>query len=263
MASTVLQDPLDLLEPQEQREPQDLLGRRDRQGRPDPLALQVPPDRLGLPGIRVPLGPRVRQVQLDRRGPQDLPGQQGLRDPMVWTEMKEQSDRREQRDRPELQEPRGPLAQPVLLAPQDQQGQLGLPEQRVQLDPQVQPIQNVSSRSSQPIRSLTLTTGDGKAYIGISDDLNGLNLIDADAFLVTASAGGGPTTIQIRNVTHAVDMLSTPITIDDNENSSYTAATPPVIDTSNDGVVTADILSIDVDVAGIGAGLIVVLTFGP
>ena len=59
-------------------------------------------------------------------------------------------------------------------------------------------------------------------------------------------------------------MLSTEITIDVSEFTSYTAATPPVIDTGHDGVATGDILRIDVDVAGTGAkGLIVVLTFGP
>jgi hypothetical protein len=107
-----------------------------------------------------------------------------------------------------------------------------------------------------------LTTGDGKAYLAISDDLNGLNLIDADACVTTVSSSGTPT-IQIHNVTQAADMLTTKITIDANENCSYTAATAPVIDTGNDDVATGDILRIDVDVSGTGAkGLIVMLTFG-
>jgi hypothetical protein len=107
-----------------------------------------------------------------------------------------------------------------------------------------------------------ITTGDGKAFIAISDDLGGLNLIDADACLTTQSSSGTPT-VQIRNVTQAADMLSTKITIDANETCSYTAATPPVIDTANDDVATGDIIAVDIDVAGTGAkGLIVVLTFG-
>ena len=110
--------------------------------------------------------------------------------------------------------------------------------------------------------SAVVTTGDGKAYIGISDDLNGLNLIDADAFLTSASSSGGPTTISVFNQTDGVDMLSTAITIDDLEASSYTAAVPPVINAATDDVATGDIIRIDVDVAGIGSGLIVVLTFG-
>lgn len=108
-----------------------------------------------------------------------------------------------------------------------------------------------------------LTTGDGKAFFTVSDDLNGLNLIDADASVTTVSSSGLPT-VQIANVTQAADMLTTKISIDANEFTSYTAATPPVIDTGNDDVATGDILRVDVDVAGTGAkGLSVILTFGP
>lgn len=106
-----------------------------------------------------------------------------------------------------------------------------------------------------------ITTGDGKAYITIPTELNGYNLVDADASVTGVSSSGLPT-VQIANVTDGVDMLSTKITIDANENTSYTAATPPVIDTSKDDVATADILRIDIDVAGTGAtGLTVILSF--
>lgn len=106
-----------------------------------------------------------------------------------------------------------------------------------------------------------LTTGDGKMYFTVPPLLNGMNLVDADAMVITASTSGLPT-IQIRNVTDGVDMLSTPITIDANENNSYTASTQPVIDTDNDDLDTADVLRIDVDGAGTGTkGLQVVLTF--
>ena len=106
-----------------------------------------------------------------------------------------------------------------------------------------------------------LTTGDGKMYFTVPPTLNGMNLVDADAMVATASTSGLPT-IQIRNVTKAQDMLSTKITIDANEFASYTAATPPVIDTTKDDVATADVLRIDVDGAGTGTkGLQVVLTF--
>ena len=76
------------------------------------------------------------------------------------------------------------------------------------------------------------------------------------------STSGGPTTIQVFNFTDGVDMLSTPITIDDTEPTSYTAAVPPVINGATDDVATGDIIRIDIDVAGIGSGLMVVLTFG-
>jgi hypothetical protein len=106
-----------------------------------------------------------------------------------------------------------------------------------------------------------ITTGDGKAYFFISSELNGYNLVDADACVTTVSSSGTPD-IQIRNVTDSQDMLSTRITIDASEKTSYTAATAPVINTSYDDVATGDQLAIDIDGAGTGAkGLTVILTF--
>ena len=108
----------------------------------------------------------------------------------------------------------------------------------------------------------TLTTGDAKVILCVPAFLNGMNLIDADAYVTTAASAAAPT-IQIRNVTQAADMLSTRITIDVAEFTSYTAATSPVIDTANDDVATGDLLAVDVDVAGTGAkGLGVILQFG-
>jgi hypothetical protein len=108
-----------------------------------------------------------------------------------------------------------------------------------------------------------VTTGDAAAVFLVPDELNGLNLVDADAAVVTVSSSGTPT-VQVRNITQAADMLSTRITIDINENTSYTAAAAPVIDTGNDDVATGDLLAIDVDTAGTGTkGLLVYLEFGP
>lgn len=108
----------------------------------------------------------------------------------------------------------------------------------------------------------TLTTGDGKLIFCIPPEIGGLDLIDADAYITTVSSSGTPT-IQVRNVTQAADMLSTRITIDVSEFTSYTAAAAPVIDTGNDDVATGDLIAIDVDVAGTGAkGLGVILKFG-
>lgn len=105
------------------------------------------------------------------------------------------------------------------------------------------------------------TTGDGKIIFMIPTALNGMNLVSAHAAVTTVSSSGTPT-VQIRNVTDAVDMLSTRITIDINETTSYTAATPPVIDSTKDDVATGDLIAIDVDVAGTWAkGLIVYLAF--
>ena len=108
----------------------------------------------------------------------------------------------------------------------------------------------------------TVVTGDGQFIFAIPSDLNGTNLIDAQAYVTTVSSGA-TATIQIRNVTDAVDMLSTRITIDPSEFTSYTAATSRVIDTTKDDVATSDRIAVDVDDAGTGAkGLGVILRFG-
>lgn len=107
----------------------------------------------------------------------------------------------------------------------------------------------------------TLTTGDGKVIFLVPQELNGYNLTGAHGFVTTVSSSGTPT-IQIRNVTDSVDMLSTRITIDANEYTSYTAAAAAVVDATYDDVATGDRLAVDVDVAGTGAkGLGIVLTF--
>jgi hypothetical protein len=92
-----------------------------------------------------------------------------------------------------------------------------------------------------------LTTGDGKVYFRIPSKLNGWDIVEVAAARV---AGTGTPDVQIHNVTDAVDVLSTVITIDTSEVDSSTAATPPVINTSNDSVATADRLRIDIDDAG-------------
>jgi len=108
---------------------------------------------------------------------------------------------------------------------------------------------------------ISLTTGDGKSYFVIPPELNGMNLVDADAAVITSSSSGLPE-IDIYNVTDSHDMLSTNITIDVGEYTSYTATTAPVINTSYDDVATGDIIRIDVDTAGTDTtGLIVILSF--
>ncbi len=107
----------------------------------------------------------------------------------------------------------------------------------------------------------TLSTGDGQFVFAIPLDVNGMNLTSVAAYVTTVSSSGLPT-IQIRNVTQTADMLSTKITIDASEFTSYTATTAAVIDTGNDDVATGDLIAVDVDVAGTGAkGLGVILGF--
>ncbi len=107
----------------------------------------------------------------------------------------------------------------------------------------------------------TVTTGEGVVIMAVPQSLNSAILRHVAAFVTTVSSSGLPT-IQIRNVTTGHDMLSTAITIDASEFTSYTAATPPVINASFSTVSTGDLLAIDVDVAGTGAkGLGVSLEF--
>ena len=110
-----------------------------------------------------------------------------------------------------------------------------------------------------------VTTGDGKAYVTIPIELNGMNLILAHACVYTKSSSGLPAVSLERSVdqgSNYTDMLSTSITIDENEFSSYVAATAPVIDGAQDDVATGYWIRVNVDTAGTGTkGLDCVLTF--
>lgn len=90
------------------------------------------------------------------------------------------------------------------------------------------------------------TTGDQKAFFRIPPELNGMNLTRVAATVFTAGTTN-TIDIQIRNKTDSVDMLSTKMTIDTAETDTSTAATPAVIDTTKDDVVTGDVIAIDVD----------------
>lgn len=124
---------------------------------------------------------------------------------------------------------------------------------------------NVAGPEQEPVAitvfegTTAVTTGDGKVYFRIPASLDGTNLVDAAAVVLAKSTSGTPT-VQIARGRQAaagsahtfVDMLSTRITIDANEFDSATAATPRVINTSNDDVLTGDLIRVDVDVAGTG-----------
>jgi hypothetical protein len=108
---------------------------------------------------------------------------------------------------------------------------------------------------------ITLTTGDGKIYFTVPEELDGMSLVTVGAHIYTTSSSGNPS-IAIYNKTDSVDMLSTNITIDSTEYDSSTATTSAVINTSYDDVATGDEIRIDVDVAGTGTkGLEVRLGF--
>lgn len=95
--------------------------------------------------------------------------------------------------------------------------------------------------------TVALSAGDDAVRFRIPSALNGW---DVASVAGSRKSGTGTPTIQIRNVTDSVDVLSTRLTIDSGETDSSTAATPAVINTSNDSVATGDQFAIDVDDAG-------------
>lgn len=103
-----------------------------------------------------------------------------------------------------------------------------------------------------------VTTGDGKAYITIPEALNGMNLVRAQATVVTAGTTNA-TTVMIHNKTDTADMLSGAISIA----SGGTVGTVGSINGAADDVATNDILRVDVDSVSTTApqGLMVILEF--
>lgn len=127
------------------------------------------------------------------------------------------------------------------------------------------------SRQLNPVHYLQLkvfdfgtdvATGDGKYYIHIPAFWDRFYLTEVHAKVITAGTTN-TTDIQIANVTDSVDILSTKLTIDSAETGSNTAATPAVINLSNDEVAENDQLRIDVDAVSTTApkGLIITLGF--
>ena len=99
-----------------------------------------------------------------------------------------------------------------------------------------------------------LVVGDDLDRFIIPQEFNGWDIVGIAAAVTSVSTSGIPT-IQVARVRSGtpVDVLSTRVTIDANELTSYTAATPAVINTSNDDLATGDYLRCDIDVAGTGA----------
>lgn len=111
------------------------------------------------------------------------------------------------------------------------------------------PAWNKFYRSMQILLNTTvsLVTGDDAFRFRVPFFINNWNLFSVAA---SRKSGTGLVTIQLRNVTDAVDMLSTKITIDSGETDTSTAATPAVVDLAHDDVQTGDQIAIDVDGAG-------------
>ncbi len=101
------------------------------------------------------------------------------------------------------------------------------------------------------------TVGDGAAYAMVPPGING-DVVEIFARFETIGSGtSGTTQIQVaRNRAGTyVDMCSTLVTIDADELDTTTAATAVVINTSNDDVVTGDIIRIDLDGVATGGTL--------
>jgi hypothetical protein len=108
-----------------------------------------------------------------------------------------------------------------------------------------------------PDSAVIVSTGDGKGHFQIEHDHDQSEMVHVAAFVSVA----GAVTVQIRNVTGAYDFLTTPLTIDTGEKSSYFAATPAVIDATKI-VDMGDDIRIDVDAAdGTAEGLCVTVQF--
>jgi hypothetical protein len=108
--------------------------------------------------------------------------------------------------------------------------------------------------------STALTTSD-KFYFRVPAGLTGMNLVSVTGSVGTGAAGSsssGTPTFTVKNVTDNNQMLSTSLTIDANEYTSATAATPAVINASFDDVVTDDLIEIACTVAGTGTTYAVV-----
>ena len=106
-----------------------------------------------------------------------------------------------------------------------------------------------------------LTTGNGKFYFHVPSTLNGFNIVDVHAEVISAPAGI-TIIIQLHNLTATADILSTLLTIDASETGSDTAATAAVISGSEDDLTTNDVIRVDIDQVGsstAGSGLIVTL----
>ncbi len=102
-----------------------------------------------------------------------------------------------------------------------------------------------------------VASGDGKFIFAIPADLDQTKLRFANAYVTTV--GSGATSINIRDVTQTTDLLSTVITIDASEFTSYTAATSVPTSTK---VATGDLIAVDVDAVGAGSlGHGVILVF--
>jgi len=123
-------------------------------------------------------------------------------------------------------------------------------------------VSNVSTIVEMKIidENTVLATGDGQGSFVVPEELNGCEILKVHAAVSTPSSSGLPT-FQLRTLA-GNDVLSTKVSIDATENTSYTATTPHVVNPTYKTVATGDILFPDVDIAGTGTkGARLIITF--
>jgi hypothetical protein len=96
------------------------------------------------------------------------------------------------------------------------------------------------------------TTGNDKFIFAVSRDMDGMFLYDCEAYITTS----GSASVMIRNKTVGPDMLSSPLVI-----SGLHDDGTAVINPATSQVAWKDQIAIDVDIAGVGLG--VILVFNP
>lgn len=107
-------------------------------------------------------------------------------------------------------------------------------------------------------------SGSSRRFV-VTDDLGGTYVRSVHATVSTS--GSSASTIAAENVTNTDPLLTTDTTIDSGETSSYTAATPHVVDRSGtpavNRVLRGDVLEVTVTLGTGASDLTVLLEFGP
>lgn len=108
--------------------------------------------------------------------------------------------------------------------------------------------------------TVLVSAGDAQDYWTVPEELNGHNLINAQAAVDNPSSSGA-LSLMIHNATDGVDLLSDPIIIEEGEQNSYTAKSQSAVDANHDDLSTGDRIRFDVDEEGTGTkGLEYILT---
>ena len=88
-------------------------------------------------------------------------------------------------------------------------------------------------------------SGSSRAYMPVPPELDQASLTYVRAMAKTAGITG-TMSIMVYNETQAVEMLSTPVSVDSNDTDSNDASTPPVIKSNGDEVVfEGDLVRLD------------------